>query len=74
MSGRQYADAKIVCPYFVKQTGQTITCEGVEGSGSIRIYYTDGTAKRIWTSKYCSSLKRYYNCPLCETIDNARKD
>ena len=74
MAGGQYADAKMVCPYFIKQTGQTITCEGTTEGGSLKLYFTDAMQKGVWSSHYCTSLQRYFKCPVCACIDEARKE
>lgn len=66
--GGKYADALIVCPYYIGQDGQRIKCKGVGAIMTDVHYFKRGRDKRIWTSKFCTSLTRCRDCPYVKGI------
>lgn len=61
-----------VCPFYQRESGKSITCEGMGEKTEIAIKFNDNFGKQIWQKKYCRTYK-YGGCPIAEIVEKLYK-
>lgn len=54
--GRDYHDAKIKCPYYIKQSQNRIVCEGVCSNNRINIWFENEQVKSDYIKGHCYNI------------------
>jgi ribosome-binding protein aMBF1 (putative translation factor) len=60
--------AKTICPYYVKEADQSITCEGVIPGTNIMMRFPGVAEKNTFQGKYCSKHD-YLRCPQAAILE-----
>ncbi len=73
MASGSWRQSDVRCPYFKEDNGHDlIACEGsIPGTKSKSLFYRRADF-RGHMDKFCCA--DYWNCPLCEAIDNKYKE
>lgn len=69
-----YNDKWVKCPYYSRDDSNGIICEGVQEGTALRLMFNqqkggkDVKAKMDYMHRFC--MEDYYNCLVCEVLDN----
>ncbi len=60
---KHWVDTKVICPYYKRETAQSVRCEGMSDGNLLHINFCSKENKKDHKKSYCCS-HRYTNCPL----------
>lgn len=66
---KSYVDKGIVCPFYTKENGSKIHCEGFSHSTSIQTSFNSNDLLITHKCRYCRNIARYTTCPLYPIIE-----
>lgn len=61
LTGSNYTDADVKCPFYKISAPRAIVCEGAEEKQTITVRSRSGSKHRKFMDRYCES--DYVNCP-----------
>lgn len=62
-----YSGGVAVCPFYQRESGRSIICEGYAPEQQVSMKFNSGKEKLRWQQEYC--LRFYYpRCPLAATV------
>ena len=68
MSGQQYADYRVQCPFFRRQDRLYVRCEGLTRRGSLTVRFARAAEKTKWMQKRCESIAGCQECPVYQML------
>lgn len=72
MRDNLFRSANAVCPFYRHEERTRVHCEGICGSTSIHVVFTDPKLKHEHKKLFCCN--GYINCPLYKLINNPYKE
>lgn len=66
-------DSLVMCPFYLKNDGRSITCEGFPGACTHKQIYPDGKAYRHHMRKYCQTWG-FQECEVYRLIMESKYD
>lgn len=63
----QYKDVDVRCPFFKRQTGVSISCEGLTDEMGIKLCFANANAQRLHMEVFCE--KHYKKCEIYEILE-----
>lgn len=66
---KSYVDKSIICPFYTKENGSKINCEGFTHTNSIQTSFQSKDLLMTHKCRYCKNIARYRNCPLYPIIE-----
>lgn len=64
--GNYYYDVYVLCPFYIKGASQHIECEGLLGTSSVKLKFSDEEQRKRYSRKYCEC--DYESCELCNIL------
>lgn len=52
-----------VCPFYIREAGLSITCEGIEGCSNVMMRFSGTKQKLSWQTSVCETFT-YMRCPI----------
>ncbi len=66
--GNYTGGARAICPFYQREAGLSVTCEGAEGCSNLMIRFASKEEKRRWQIRFCETFS-YLRCPFACTLD-----
>ena len=63
-----YKGGTAVCPFYVKESEKSITCEGLIPGTNMMIRFGGQKKKTAWLEKHCCSYKYEVTCPVAAVL------
>lgn len=60
--------AKTVCPFYVKEAGKSITCEGLSAETANMTRFESSGKKELYQTAHCETYEYADNCPLAAAL------
>lgn len=57
------------CPYYIKQDGNRIICEGIVTKTTLHVAFEHGTDKSTFFKNLCCNIKGCVICPIHQMLD-----
>ncbi len=64
---KAYQSSNAVCPFYIKEDGEKIFCEGIQRGNRIQMAFTDQRLRGEFRQKYCCSFG-YKDCPIAKML------
>lgn len=58
-----------VCPYYCRDHGKSITCEGLISGTLCTMRFASEQARRDWQATNCEMINYYNCCPLAAALE-----
>ena len=65
--------ALVICPYYLNETGQSITCEGLIGDTRTMVRFESAAQKDLYHQQHCQTYAYAEVCPLAEALERKYK-
>lgn len=66
---KEYCAKEVVCPFYTKEMGLLIRCEGFCKTNSIFLSFRTKEHKKRHKKEHCNSMEGYLFCPLYAIIN-----
>lgn len=63
-----HSGVKVVCPYYVKESDRSITCEGIIRCTETMIKFSSPRRKLAYQDVNCNDFSYSDNCPVARAI------
>lgn len=68
---RNYYESKLaICPFYLRDTGKTVSCEGISSNSCLQYTFKTGDEKKEHKEKFCNS----YDYRKCEWAGRKERD
>ena len=64
----------VVCPFYRKDVGDKICCEGLDEDSRIHLVFLSHKAKRLYFECFCCDIDRYKMCRVCRMLNGKYED
>jgi len=64
-------DKIAVCPFYLRESGRSITCEGLTDGVDNSVKFRDENSKKGWFDKYCGCFG-YVHCPYARYLSKVK--
>ncbi len=58
----------VVCPFYLRMTGNTVSCEGVEDGAETQINFPSREKRLSYCRSYCCSVPHYRDCRIASML------
>lgn len=66
--------AKAICPYYITETGQSITCEGLIPGTDTMVRFETTERKKTYQRMHCEVYEYEHCCPMAEALTRKYED
>ena len=65
---------KTVCPFYIREREYKISCEGIQDTDGVSLFFATSEQREKWQETYCFDIYKYKRCPVAQLIFEKYKD
>ena len=66
----QYISKYAACPYYHRNDGNRICCEGTGKHNTVNLVFNDNKKLKEYGIRYCNDINNYHNCLICKALNS----